>query len=125
MDAIKLGGSVEVSLRGRALTVRDYDAGADREYVWEVDLDSVQTGQILGELYSAEQIITPDSIVGGWLQQAFNSGLGVGRAEAELGRGPGGFDWLGELAEGDLTDLGDAVVSQLESRNVTAKEFTS
>lgn len=83
MDAIKLGGNVEVIFAGRELTVYDYDAGKERDYTWSVELDSVQTGQILGELLSDEAVITPDSIIGGWLQQAFNSGLGVGRAEAE------------------------------------------
>lgn len=121
MDAIKVWpGNVEVEFTGRELTVRDYDSGQERDYVWAIALDSVQTGQILGELLSTQELITPDSIVGAWLQQAFNAGLGQGRAEVASD-----FEWLAGLSDEHLTDLGDAVVEELEIRNVPAKEFTS
>lgn len=83
MDAIKMGGNVEVILAGRELTVYDYDNGQERDYAWSVVLTPEQCGAILDEIASTQEVIVPGDMLGDWLQQAFNSGLGVGRAEAE------------------------------------------
>jgi hypothetical protein len=81
MTTIELTGNVSLDFEGRKVTVCFFDPATDNDYIHSLDLDAVQTGEILGQLLSTMEIITPDSIVGGWLQQAFNSGLTQGRAE--------------------------------------------
>lgn len=74
-------GRAVVTLRGRNLEIYDHDPATDREYSVAVDLTPAQTGAFIDELVSTLDVIVPGSIVGSWLQAAFDSGLDVGRNE--------------------------------------------
>lgn len=73
----------QIDLSGRTLTITETVADSDKEYATRFELDSVAAGQVLGQILSTMEIITPDTIVGGWLQQAFDNGLKQGRSDAQ------------------------------------------
>lgn len=74
---------MDLDLTGRTLTVREFDPDSDRGHKVIFELDSVAAGNVLGQILSTMEIITPDTIVGGWLQQAFENGLKQGRMDAQ------------------------------------------
>lgn len=73
--------NIQVDLTGRTLTLFESDPSTEREYTTRFELDSVAAGLVLGQILSTMEIITPDSIVGAWLQQAFDNGLKQGHAD--------------------------------------------
>lgn len=74
---------IHVHLDGRTLTVSHAYQNNDGRHETTWELDDVQAEQIVDQLSSRAAMITPDSIVGSWLQRAFNSGLDQGRLDAQ------------------------------------------